>query len=127
MRGNMDTLPLALATRIATTASPQMRNRWHDGVLVALAVIAASGTGGLTLHVRGYDSSSGSSYDLLADTAPITTAGEYVFLLKTAAGAASNGVRVVASRPLPKLWDIQVVHGDGSNYTYSVTATLLPL
>jgi hypothetical protein len=124
---NAATLPLALAARTATTVSPQMRNRRHNGVQIALAVSVASGTGGLTLHVRGYDSTSGAAYDLLVDGAAIIATGEYVFVVQTSVGAAGAGIRATANRPLPKLWDIQIVHGDASSYTYSVNAVLLAL
>jgi hypothetical protein len=125
---NTSTLPLASAARTVTTTSPQMRNLYHRGVLVTLAVSVASGTGGLTLHVRGYDaaSASGAAFDLLVDAPAITAPGTYVFIVDETA-VAGAGVRVAVSRPLTKLWDVQVVAGDGSSYTYSVSAVLLAL
>jgi hypothetical protein len=125
---NTSTLPLPSAARTATTASPRMRNLYHRGVTVTLSVTAASGTGGLTLHVRGYDadSASGAAFDLLLDGAAIIATGTYVFIVDENA-LVGAGVRAIASRPLTKNWDVQVVAGDGSSYTYSVSAQLLAL
>ena len=125
---NTSTLPLVSAARTATAVSPQMRNLYHRGVLITLSVTAASGTGGLTLHCLGYDvaSASGAAFDLFVDTAAVTAAGTYVFIVDETA-VAGNGVRGIASRPLTKLWAVQVSAGDSSPYTYSVSAQLLAL
>jgi hypothetical protein len=105
-----------------------MRNLYHRGAIVTLNVTAASGTGGLTVHVRGYDvaSAGGSVFDLLLDAAAITAIGVYVFIVDETA-VQGAGVRAIASRPLTKNWDVQVVAGDASSYTYSLSAQLLAL
>lgn len=123
-RTNYSVAPLPSAARTATAASPVMPNRRHTGVVVMLNISAASGTGGLTLKIRGLDPVSGNFFDLLSDGAPITATGLYVFSLNPSEGAASAGVRVAVSRHLPQEWQVQVVAGDGSSYTYSVSATL---
>ncbi len=122
---NYEITPLQSATRTATTSSPTLVNRRHTGVLAILNVSAASGTGGLTTKIQGKDPVSGNWIDLLADGAAILAAGTYGFELNPSAGAASGGVRAAVARHLPQEWRVTVAHGDGSNYTYSVSATLM--
>jgi len=111
-------LLLASAARTATTSSPTLRNRWHRGVQLVLNVTAASGTGGLTLHIQQVDRDSGNTIDLAVDSATITATGTYGFQMAPTANAAT-------ALYLPTDWCVKVVHGDGSSYTYSLGATLL--
>ena len=66
-------LLLASAARTSTTNSPTLRNRWNTGVQLVLDVTAASGTGGLTLHIQQVDRDTGHTVDLAVDSATITT------------------------------------------------------
>jgi len=118
-------LLLASAVRTGTTSSVALRNRWHRGIGLVLVVIAASGTGGLTVHIQQVDRDTGNTVDLLVDTAAITATGTYGFQMALAEGAAANGIRAAASRQLPTDWQVTVAHGDGSSYTYSLSALLL--
>jgi len=117
---------LASATKTATNATAKLRNRHVRGVLLLLNVSAASGTGGLTVRIRAYETISGNTINLLADTAAITATGTYGFLLHPNAGAAADGIRVSRAFLLSQDWDVQISHGDASNYTYSLSAELLP-
>jgi hypothetical protein len=108
-----------------TTSSPALRNRWHRGVQLVLIVTAASGTGGLTVHLQQVDRDSGNTADLMVDTAAITATGTFAFQMALSEGAAGNGIRAAASRQLPTDWQVTVAHGDGSSYTYSLSAVLL--
>jgi len=117
-------LLLASAARTATATSPALRNRWHKALHLVLDVTAASGTGGLTLHVQQVDRDTGKTVDLLVDGSAITATGTYGFQLALSEGAAGNGIRAAASRMLPSDWQVQIVHGDGSSYTYSLSAVL---
>ena len=111
-------LLLPSAARTATATSPVLRNRRHRGVQLVLVVTAASGTGGLTIHIQQVDRDSGNAIDLAVDGNTITATGTFGFQMAPGASA---------STPLflPTDWQVQVVHGDGSSYTYSLNATLL--
>ena len=120
-------LLLASAARTATATSAVLRNRWHKGVHLVLVVTAASGTGGLTLHLQQVDRDTGNTIDLLVDSAAITANGTYAFQMALSEGAAAGppALRGAISRQLPTDWQCQVTHGDGSSYTYSLSAVLL--
>jgi len=111
-------LLLPSAARTATTASPVLRNRRHRGIQVVLVVTAASGTGGLTIHIQQVDRDSGNAIDLAVDAAVITATGTYGFQMAPGAGSATPLY-------LPTDFQVEVAHGDGSSYTYSLSCTLL--
>jgi hypothetical protein len=118
-------LLLASAARTATATSVALRNRWHKGLHVTLVVTAASGTGGLTLHIQQVDRATGNTIDLLVDGAAIIATGTYAFQLAPGQGVLSAGVRIAISRQLPTDWQVSVVAGDGSSYTYQLNGLLL--
>ena len=109
------------ATRTATINSPQQNGTVAKSVRLYLNVTAASGSGGLTLQLRGYEKITGNPVVLFADSAAITATGMYVFEIAPAVGAADSHRRVVLSAYLPLVWDVNIVHGDASNYTYSLS------
>lgn len=113
---------LPSATRSASTASSQMQDRNSNTARLYLNVTAASGTGGLTLQLRGYDKESGNAAVIFADGSAITATGLYVFELGPAVAAADSHRRAVLNAFLPVVWDVNINHGDGSNYTYSLSA-----
>jgi hypothetical protein len=117
--------PFASAARTATTTVTMPLNRRHSGAHLIVNVTAASGTGGLTLHVREKDPISGNKLDLLVDGTPITAIGTYLFIVAPSTAPASGSVRAAVSRHMPQAWEIQVVAGDSSSYTYSISATML--
>jgi hypothetical protein len=110
--------------RTAATASPQQTSYVAHTARFYLNVSAASGTGGLTFQLRGYDKESGLSVVLFADTAAITATGTYVFEIAPSVGAASSGRRAVLSAFLPVTWDVNIAVGDASSYTYSLSAEI---
>jgi hypothetical protein len=113
---------LRSATRTATTATPQTEEYTMHGGRAYVNVTAASGTGGLTLQWRGYDRASGNTAKILVAPTPITGVGIYVYELLSGNLAAVEGDVVHSvSRGLPVQWDINMVHGDSSNYTYSLS------
>ena len=117
---------LASAARTSDPAVTAQTGNQFPGLLLVLDVTAASGTGGLTLSVRGYDPVGGSNtFTLLTDPNLILATGTYAFLICPGAGAAANGVRVSEAFAMPQKWDVAIVHGDGSSYTYSLAALLL--
>jgi hypothetical protein len=115
---------LASAVRAATTATTKQVNRRHTSVLLTLSVTVASGTGGLTLSIRGYDPVSGNTITLLQDGAPILATGTYGFALGPWGFHTDDGLRAAEGCALPLDWDVSIAHGDGSDYTYSLAATL---
>jgi len=118
---------LASASRTATVASPRLSDlfKWR-GAIVTLNVTAASGAGGLTLSVRGYDAF-GSAYNLLVASAAVIATGVISYVIHPGVSApAGSNVAQVASIPIPQDLDIVVTHGDASSYTYGVSLELLP-
>lgn len=99
-----------------------MQDRHANTARLYLSVTSASGTGGLTLQLRGYDKESGSAAVIFADASGITATGLYVFEIGPAVAASDSHRRAVLNAFLPVVWDVNVVHGDSSNYTYSLSA-----
>lgn len=120
-RGNTAVQQANSAARTANLVCPTQTNVNARGVHVVLDITAASGTGGLTLVIEGFDVTSGKWYTILQSAAQIAIA---IVVLKVYPGvtAAAN---VAASDILPRTWRVRVVHGDASSYTYSVGANLV--
>jgi|HubBroStandDraft_4_1064222.scaffolds.fasta_scaffold03234_4 hypothetical protein len=118
-------LLLASAARTATATSIALRNRWHKGLHVVLVVTAASGSGGLTVHIQQVDRDSGNTVDLLVAGAAVTAIGTYAYQLAPGEGAAASGILVAVGRQLPTDWQVSVVAGDASSYTYQLNGLLL--
>lgn len=115
---------LESAARTASATGPQLSDPAAQSARLYLNVTAASGTGGLTLQLRGYDKVSGTAAVIFADASAITATGLYVFEIGPAVGAADTHRRAVLSAFLPVVWDAKVVAGDGSSYTYSLSSEL---
>jgi len=113
---------LPSAVRGATTSSEEVTTNTARGVLIFLDVTAASGTGGLQVRLQGKDPASGKWFNLNPPPAARTAIGQDVYVLYP--GASGAGAQSI-SAPLPRTWRLQVVHGDGSNYTYSAGASVL--
>jgi hypothetical protein len=124
-KGSSEATLLASAARTGTTTTADQQNVDWRGAIAWLNVTAASGTGGLVLRWAGKDPISG-TYTLLnsAPTAVIAT-GMVFYVIYPTSYANSNATQAVAYPPLPRTWRIQVTHGDGSSYTYSVGLSLL--
>lgn len=124
MRNNVEGTLLASAARTSTTASPQQTNHNAKGVMVTLNVTAASGAGGLTLYVRAINPVTGvSSGGLNNAPTAVTANGIYRYIVYP--GASGGSVTQATSLPLPRVWDININHGDSSSYTYSVSYQLI--
>jgi hypothetical protein len=122
MKTRTQRILLRSATRNATTATPQTEEYTMLGARAYLNVSAASGSGGLTLQWRGYDRASGNTAIILLAPVAITGAGIYVYELLAGYSSAIEGdVKHSVSRGLPVQWDINIVHGDSSSYTYSLS------
>ena len=112
---------LDIVARTATVASPQYNLFGRRTAIIFLNVTAASGTGGLTLQLRGYDGF-GNVANFFAASAAVTATGTFVYVVSAATLTAAAGVTQVAQMAVPQFVDIQVSHGDSSSYTYSVSA-----
>jgi hypothetical protein len=117
---------LASGARTASTASIKQTDVVCKILRLYLSVTAASGTGGLQPQVRAYDIVSGNSVALTTGGTAITATGTYCYEMGLAEGTAANNVKECVLRPVPYQWDVNVVHGDGSSYTYSLSAEVIP-
>lgn len=115
---------LESAARTATTVTQLQQDAVMHSVRLYLNVTAASGTGGLTLSIRGRDKASSAAPAIAKDAAAITATGLYVFELAPNAAAADTQRHFALSALLPVLWDVQIAHGDASQYTYSLSGEL---
>jgi len=113
---------LPSATRTASTSASNMSTPTFTGVYFYLNITAASGTGGLKVSLRAVDPGTGQISTLFAATTAITATGLYVYALYPGSGA-SLGAQS-ANVLLPATWQAAVLHSDGSNYTYSLDASL---
>ena len=120
--GNQEIAVFPAATRSATAVSPDFTNANFRGVMVFLNITAASGTGGLTLRVEAKDPVGGGYFALHAAPAAVVATGLQVYALYpgVSGGAVSQPTQII----LPRTWRVRVVHGDATNYTYSVGASL---
>ena len=112
-------------TRTATWTSPTYESKTEAGILVALDVTAASGTGGLTLRINAHDLAGSTVIPLNTAPTAVTAIGTTSYALYPF-GAISGAVTQSTSGYLPRQFSITVTAGDSSSYTYSVGYCLLP-
>jgi hypothetical protein len=117
---------LASAARTASTATIKFTDRDARIVRLYLNVTVATGTGGLQPQIRGYDAISGNAVALTTGGSAIVGTGTYVYEMGLAEGTAAGNVKECVLRPLPTIWDVNVVAGDSSSYTYSLSAEIIP-
>jgi hypothetical protein len=99
-------------------------NQECSGIIAYLNVTAASGTGGLQLALDEIDPVSGATNNL-AITSANTATGLITLKLKPAiAAVAATSTKVAQQDVLPPRWQLRVVHGDASNYTYTLGVVL---
>ncbi|MHB1701502.1 MAG: hypothetical protein ACYCSN_15490 [Acidobacteriaceae bacterium] len=103
---------LASAARTATTNSPTQTKYNGSALVIFVNVTVASGTGGITPKISVIDPASGSSFDIWAASAAITTTGLNVYEVFPAAVTANNLV-------VPRTWGFTMSASDSSSYTYS--------
>lgn len=112
---------LASAARTADAFSASQINTVFRGLLFLFSVTQASGTGSLKLYLQGFDPVSGLWDDIGAIPLTVTSVGIWSGLWYPVSGGNPYGFTSV----LPSLWRAHVVTGDGSSYTYSLSADLL--
>jgi len=114
----------ASAARTSTVISAAIPTYNAKVAVVLLNVTVASGTGGL--QVRYYWASVALAQLNALPTAVITT-GPFVYVLGVEASTGTGipvAVPQICNVPVPDSIEIQIVHGDASSYTYSVTLLL---
>lgn len=126
LSGNVDGTALASAARTAYVISADIINYNGRGILIFLNVTAASGTGGLQVRLMAKDPVSGTYFAMAATPTAVTATGKnaYVFYPGSSAGAAGNVAQNV-SIVMPRTIAIEVIHGDGTSYTYSVGYSII--
>lgn len=117
---------LASAARTATTNTADQSSGGARGVLLVLDVTVASGTGGLVVRIQVKDPASGKYQSINAAPTAIIAVGTTAYLLYPAASAGSGNYGQVGAGALPRTWRVSVTHADGSSYTYSLGAGLIP-
>jgi hypothetical protein len=118
---NGDLVILASAVRAASSNGSDRANPNARGILIFVDVTAVPGVDTITVTLQGKDPASGKYYTILASAAIVAT-GTVVLRVYPGLTAAAN---LVASDLLPRTWRIIVTHSAGTNFTYSVGASLI--
>jgi len=122
---NVQRTLLPSAARTVATACPVQNEVTARALRLYLSVTAASGTGGLQPIIRGYDKVSGNTVSLSTGGTAIVAVGTYCYEMGLGIGAASGNIKECQNRPAPVQWDVNVVAGDGTSYTYSLSVEVL--
>lgn len=126
MRSNYGFTLLASAARTTAQTTAVQYNYNFRGLILALNITAASGTGGLAVRLEPMDQVGGATgaaaYMNAAVTAIVAT-GLYHFLFYP--GSSTSGLKQVNSINVPYEWRAIVSVGDASSYTYSLTGAYL--
>lgn len=119
---------LASAARTTTTQSADIDTTGFRGIVVFFNVTVASGTGGLTLRLRGRDSVTSLYAALTQDSTARTATGFWTMSVGLGVSAPSGATLTgsLTGLPLPDTIRLEVAHGDASSYTYSVGYCLVP-
>jgi hypothetical protein len=119
---------LASAARTTTTQTADIDTTGFRAIVIFFNVTAASGTGGLTLRLRGKDPVTGFYASLTQDSAARTTTGLWTMNVGLGASAPSGASLTgsLTGLPLPDIIRVEVTHGDASSYTYSIGYCLVP-
>lgn len=123
VHGNESGTILASAVRTGAAAAVALTNRNKTSLWVFLNVTAASGTGGLSVQVRAKDPVSGAVKQLNAAPTAVVATGLTTYFFNSGTISAS-GITQGTNCHVPRDIEIQVAHGDGSSYTYSVGYSL---
>jgi hypothetical protein len=124
---NQDVPLLVSAQRNATVSSADQSNRTGRGLMIYVNVTTASGTGGLNVCLYGKDTQESNQYFELAsygNSSPIKTTGQFAYCWYP--GSTSTGtLGGTGANVLPATWRLTVVANDSSNYTYSLSASVV--
>lgn len=120
-----------LQARTATLSTPDQRAAGASGVMITVHV-GTAGSSTLTLRISGKEPFEGNYYQMNADIA--LAAGRNVIVLAPgvamqpdgeAADTTSVNVKQVVAVPLPDVWKVDFVKGDGSSWSYGAIAQRL--
>lgn len=119
---------LASAARTATTQSADIDTTGFRAIVLFFSVSVASGTGGLTLRLRGRDPVTSAYMSLTQDATARTTVATWTMAVGSGCSAPSGALLngSLTGFPLPDIIRVEVSHGDASSYTYSVGYCLVP-
>lgn len=128
MRRTRHAVALAIGARTATLYTAQIVNHDCSGIILQLAISAASGTGGLKCTIYNEDSSGGSlQWIAQPPTARIAIGIFYYFFHPSITAALNLPTTVECSSILvSRNFRVGVIHADGSSYTYGVDYCLIP-
>ncbi len=115
-RNNYEVTALSSSARTSSTNSADLINYNARGAIIILDITNLTLTGTLTVNITGKDSLSGKYYPILMG-ASIATTGTTVMTIYPGASITAN---VSASFPLPRIWRVEVVNGNGVSITYSI-------
>lgn len=118
-------IPSAARTTLITDTVPDENIADARGIVVYLVVTAASGTGGLTLQVKGIPPFGGVGVLLHAAPTAVIATGTTSLTIYPGLPAPGSAGANTANAVLPPRISIGVGVGDASSYTYSVSAYLL--
>jgi hypothetical protein len=122
-RGNTSTVVFASASR-TTTGNEDLTNYDARGVMVHFNVTAVPGSDTVQMLIRAKFQSNSIS-DTLLTASTIVSVQRDTYIIYPGVAAASEGVTKVSGFPLPRHYDIAVVHSGSGSFTYSVDAQLI--
>lgn len=120
-RNNHEVTALASAARTASTNSSNLTNYNARGVVVVIDVTAIVAAPSITVTIKGRDTLSGQFSTILASAA-ITAVGTTKLVVYPGVAAAANSK---ADEPLPRVWRVEVAHGNANSITYSIGANYI--
>lgn len=118
---------LASAVRAASNQSPEFSNEGtYRGLLMFLNITAVPGVQTITLNIEAQDILTGvwQTYAIIPATA--ATGNLYILVYPGAVETLAIGNLTVQGLPLPRRWRVNMSHSGAGNFTYSVSAQLLP-
>lgn len=121
LRSNHEVTVLASAARTGTVNSSDLTNYNGKGVVVTVDVTAIVSSPSITVDIKYKDTLSGKYVSLLTSAAIIAT-GTTKLVVYPGVTVAAN---VAASHPLPRVWRVEVTHGNANSITYSVSANYI--
>lgn len=121
MGANVDTGALITAAGATTTQTAADQTNPNGRGLIVVLDMTNVGTGSVTLHIQGKDTTSGKYYDLLVGAA-VTTVSTNVYTVYPGNTVAANAS---VSTVLPRTWRIQVVANNANATTYTVGASVI--
>lgn len=119
-KANLTYSVLASAVRAAANNSDDQLNQFARGASIVIDITAVPGVDTVTFTIQGKDPTSGKYYTILASPA-LSATGTLVLRIFPGLVAAANAT---VNDVLPRAWRVSVAHSAGSNFTYSVGASL---